>query len=455
MLEGLDDISEELARRLAELEALLDGGDRGRPSSDAPAPAVPTAPIHLDVGVGSAEIERIWTRLRELSEELERARGQAPRPLAPSPAQRPAERPRPAEVGETFEATTARKLELLGHLIRKHDSVFEPELDAHAPMGHIHADVDERLELPPGGSFPVLEELADLGLLQRELVNRVHLCADCSRCQINFREQCPSCESIDLQLESLVHHFRCGYTGLESEFVNGFELFCPKCRRQLFQLGQDFDRPHETYLCRACAYMFEEPRVYAQCLSCTQAHPAGACQEARVHRYRPTPLTVRAVELGRLTGLEVNSILYDADLKIATRDFLNFEITREVERLNRYSTPFCTCILQLEHGERVYPIFREWPGPTLRELCVQLARSLRTLDLVTRLDAGRIGILMPETDAEGSEAVRRRLLSFLDSFDLSDHAGHELTVEWIPGAWTDKETTLEQVLEFFGPEEGA
>ena len=437
MLEGLDGISAELARNLARLESALAGD---RPEAPLPGPAIQRG------GPDGGELARIWAALRQLSE---REAPSAPSaPAAPGPDV-------PTSWPETFEATVSRRLELLRQLIRKREPLFEATLSPQAPEGHAYAEVENLLGLSPGGARPVLEDLADLGLLQRELINRVHLCPECSRCQLNFREQCPSCESIDLRLESLVHHFRCGYTGLESEFAKGFELVCPKCRNQLFQLGQDFDRPHETYLCRACSYLFEEPRVHAQCLSCAESFPSFECQQAPIHRYRPTPLTVRAVELGRLTGLEVDSILYDADLQIATRDFLDFEIEREVERLNRYATTFCTCLLQLEHRGTVYPIFREWSGSSLRELCLHLARSLRTLDLVTRVSSGRIGILMPETDARGAQAVRKRLQGFLEGFRLADHAGHELTPNWTVVEWTDEGTRLEQVLEFFRSEEDA
>ena len=61
------------------------------------------------------------------------------------------------------------------------------------------------------------------------------------------------------EIERMIQHFRCSYSGLESEFVEGLELVCPKCSRKLDTLGQDFDRPHEVYVCKAAGHLFEDP----------------------------------------------------------------------------------------------------------------------------------------------------------------------------------------------------
>lgn len=61
-------------------------------------------------------------------------------------------------------------------------------LDPMAALGHAFPGVDECLGLGPGDGLAVLEDLADLRLLERELVNRVHVCPKCRRCQIHFRE---------------------------------------------------------------------------------------------------------------------------------------------------------------------------------------------------------------------------------------------------------------------------
>lgn len=369
-----------------------------------------------------------------------------------------AKHPEPTEASGKTAAVSSeatRKVALLRALLAQNPARLEPELDAAAPLGHRYPLAEETMQMGAADAVRALEELSDLGLFQRTLVNRVHVCRSCEQCHINFREECPRCESIDLKVERVLHHFRCGYTGIESEFGQGLELSCPKCRRELFQLGQDFDRPHETYVCKQCESLFEEPHIGAQCLACGTTSAGHEAPQRSINTYSPTPLANRAVELGRLSGLEVDSILYDAELKIATRDFLEFEIKRELVRLSRHATAFSTATISFELHGRTVPIFRDWAAATLRELCVMLADSLRSLDLVTRLDAARLGILMPEADEAGAAIVRRRLFAQLGEMSFADRSGNDLVPTWRVATWSVRRQPIEDVRRFLFPDADA
>ena len=407
----------------------------------------------------SAAQESLLLELSELVAALE----SATLPAQPEPAGTAAATPgvdapgEPAPVQEApgdYVGETATKLELLRRLHATHAGRIEPVLEPVARLGHAFPDVEALFGLPPGEGFDVLEDLADLGLVQRELHNRVHACPRCRRCQVNFREQCPSCDALEIRIEPLVHHFRCGYTGLESEYQQGLDLHCPKCRRQLFQLGQDFDRPHETYLCDECQYFFEEPLLSGQCFACAHVFHASEAEIVRIFCYRPTPLSIRAVEQNRLVGLEVDTLLVDTELRVATRDFLEFEITRELDRTNRYRTPFSLAILGLQAEGRMFPIFRDWGEDNLRTLCHLLSSSLRTLDMVSRLGPFRLAILMPQTPASGAACVRDRLLKMLGDLSITDTSGHPLTPFWRCKTWSEPGATLDDVRDLLG-EEGA
>ena len=330
-----------------------------------------------------------------------------------------------------------RKLALLRALLEMPDGRLRPELDHRAPLGHACSWIDESLGLEPGLGLEVLEELADLELLRRELVNRVHVCPKCECCQLNFLETCIECESINIDIERLVHHFHCGYSGLESEFVQGLDLSCPRCRRKLFQLGQDFERPHDTYVCRDCERIFEEPALHSQCFRCAHAFAAREARLVDVHEYRPTNLTVRAVELGRLTGLDVSAVMYDARVQLATGDFLALELDREAHRIKRYGGSISGVRLAFQLGGNDYPIFREWSASDIQEFCGLLTSTLRPLDLVARIDNATLGIFLPETDEQGLQSVSNRLLGLLDDSRFMTRAGRELELAWVSESWSD------------------
>jgi hypothetical protein len=372
--------------------------------------------------------------------------------VPPSPQRVARVDPTPAASGtEGYTEHYRRKIDVLRRLIERRDSVFVPEASPFAPLGHACTEVDELLELPPGEGLEVLEDLGDLGLLERELENLVHVCPSCRKSQLNLREACPVCASIDLDIERLIHHFHCAYSGLESEFVSGLDMVCPKCRKPLRQLGQDFERPHETYICRTSGHLFEEPYIEGQCLHCSHQCPGAKLEVVRIYRYRPTLLTVRAVELGRLTGLDMSEIMFDENLRLATRGFLEIELRRELLRVARHGGSFVTAILTFEDGGRPYPVFREWSAETVRQMATVLASCFRTLDLVSRLDHKHLAVLLIETDQDGR--VGERVLECLDELVFRTRTGAALQPVWSARAWSDKSTTIEEVLGFFGVEE--
>ena len=357
----------------------------------------------------------------------------------------PADR-RPA-VPAGYSELYRRKLDVLRSLLERRDAVLTPVPAPFAALGHAVPEVDERLGVAPGEGLNVLEDLADLGLLERELHNRIHVCPKCRRCQLNMREACPVCSSIDLDIERLIHHFHCAYSGLESEFENDLDLTCPKCRKPLRQLGQDFERPHETYVCRTAGHLFEQPYVEGQCLHCEHQFPGHELDVVRIYSYRPTLLTVRAVELGRLTGLDVTEIMFDADLQLATRGFLEIEIRRELLRVARHGGSFATAVLSFEANGRSYPVFREWPADTVRQMATVLASCFRTLDLVSKLDHAQLAVLLIETDQD--VRVGERALEALGELVFRTRTGVELRPVWRSRAWSAPKTSFEDVLAFY------
>lgn len=345
-----------------------------------------------------------------------------------------------------------QKLAILRALVDMTDPVIVPRLEPTAPLGHSCPAIDESLGLPPGGGLIVLASLAEHGLLRTELHNRIHTCPDCGRCQLNFRETCPICGSFDLEVERLIHHFSCAYSGLESEFQQGFELVCPKCRKTLDRLGQDFERANDTYVCHESEHLFDDPLIEGQCLCCGKVSAGDDLKVVPIHRYRPTQLTVRAVELNRLTGLDVSEIMYDADLQLNTRDFLSLQIKRELMRLEEHGGAMTTAVLCFEGEGGIHPVFRDWSTGVLRDVARTLVGDLRELDLVARLDASRFGILFPDTGKPEAERIRERIVARFDQYSFQTATGRELRPIWRHRAWTGPGVTLSEVRAFFDGE---
>jgi hypothetical protein len=348
----------------------------------------------------------------------------------------------------TSATPTPKRLELLRWLLQRGDDAIVPCPDPRAPLGHSIEEVDRLLGVAPGFGLGTLEELADLGLLARSLENVVHACASCGTWQINFRETCPACRSIDLDSERCLVHFACAYVGLESEFLSDGALVCPKCRATLSQLGADFERPSDVLVCRACHESFESPLLEAQCLACGWSAEAREAEPTRVHRYLTTARATRAVELERLTGLELDDLTLDPELGTETWEYLILEVSREVERAHTQRTSFAVAHLALEAGGRTYPYFREWPAETARGLCDALSATRLPLEVAARADEARLAFLLPGIGGEELGGLRERRLAVLASLALAPGEGQPLVPVWTDAAF-DGTSALDEVLSFF------
>src|SRR5262249_32408184 len=60
--------------------------------------------------------------------------------------------------------------------------------------------------------------LARRNYLEARFFERVSLCPKCDSHHLNVREVCPGCRRAHLTNDGLLHHFRCGYVGIPSEF---------------------------------------------------------------------------------------------------------------------------------------------------------------------------------------------------------------------------------------------
>ena len=98
------------------------------------------------------------------------------------------------------------------------------------------------------------ESLCGQGYLERTFFDRLHMCGACGSSRFNVREECGKCGSPHLREEAYLHHFTCAYQGPDSDFRQGDDLICPKCRKELSHYSVDYDRPGSALICEACRH---------------------------------------------------------------------------------------------------------------------------------------------------------------------------------------------------------
>jgi hypothetical protein len=139
---------------------------------------------------------------------------------------------------------------------------YEPDRRECVGYGH-------PLLLPVTSLREVAERLAAAGHLNRTFFDRLHCCDRCESARLSVREECSSCRSSALDTVTILHHYRCSYSGPVGDFRTEDErLVCPKCERELRHYGTDHERSGTAMRCQACGHFRSEPAVGFVCLDC-------------------------------------------------------------------------------------------------------------------------------------------------------------------------------------------
>lgn len=178
--------------------------------------------------------------------------------------------------------------------------------------------------------------LCDRGLLEQDIFDRVHVCGQCGSSRFNVREECSKCRSPALTEESYLHHFKCAYQGPESDFREGDDLICPKCRKELSHFSVDYDKPGTFMVCGKCSSATTDPAVGFVCLDCGAHSDGESISTSDVYSYYLTDQGRALVEVGRdLLGPAHQSIRF-SELPLEFVVALN----REAKRFNEHEIPF-------------------------------------------------------------------------------------------------------------------
>lgn len=255
--------------------------------------------------------------------------------------------------------------------------------------------------------------LAAHDYLERRFSDRVSLCPKCSSHHLNVREICPGCRRAHLATEVLLHHFRCGYVGRQSEFASSAAgegaRICPKCNRALRHLGTEYDRMGRTQLCRECGLVSETPPVEALCLACGTRTPAENLVGIDLFGYVLTSLGRAAIRRSALLESD-DELLFLGSAPLYRPRVMREFVDQEVRRLGQFKSGFSVLLIDCmaapgERGEDGEATPWVWFN--------RLRECLREVDLIGQLAEGLFAVLLPQTRLRGAEALRRRILAKL------------------------------------------
>lgn len=131
-----------------------------------------------------------------------------------------------------------------------------------------YPSVEKKLNIPPEHVDALLEQLADAGILNRELFSIINTCPSCGSFRLIVHPLCALCKSRNLSRSEVYEHLACGYVGLEQTFWREGRHVCPRCNKELQKLGVDHRIVGIYYQCRDCKKSFDVPTFQCGCQEC-------------------------------------------------------------------------------------------------------------------------------------------------------------------------------------------
>jgi len=301
----------------------------------------------------------------------------------------------------------------LEYLLQRDDSTVRPQIDVDASRGFAYPVVDtfvektgRRVEDP----FAFLRHLADVRCLDRILVNKLHLCPFCDTYNLIYKEVCPNCRNLKIELVEMVHHFRCAHVGPATEFESGLDYVCPKCRHKLRHIGIDYEKPTESFHCVNCNYVFSDPDVECESLTCGRSFPVKDAKLQMIYSYEATRLAREALENGTIYGIQLDVVLQDSKFGVFRSEYFIKQLAGQMARFARYKEVSCLAAVKFLMDKK--PLSEKYPDGFMnywRLLCQVIKEDIRPSDIPGMIGTNTIGILLPQTDRKQAQMLIERL----------------------------------------------
>lgn len=323
---------------------------------------------------------------------------------------------RAAEIRHRWEALDRKEPvdgddQLLTFLYLRPDYVLEPIADWQDERVYFYPLADlycrEREE-----GYVFLSRLQQRGLIEPvRLLERLHLCPDCSGAHLLFNELCPQCGSIDISEQNFLHCYACGGVAPQEQYVAHDSLRCPKCSVRLRHIGVDYDRALETLTCKSCDCRFTEPDMRARCARCRKQYPTESLIERRFYSLRISSAgeaAARSGSVGDLFAL-IDKISHTAHPAYFVQT-LHWQLALHSRHAEVHFSLLALKFLNLQ--KLTSELSRGRVAQMLDTLARQLRELVRVSDLFMRDDEDLCWLLLPQTSAAGLAVLRGRIEAY-------------------------------------------
>ncbi len=234
---------------------------------------------------------------------------------------------------------------LLSKFTSKEISKLEPVYD---PIYGYKYPVVEAIVGTPSAAEKILENLFDVGVLKRQLFDKIVYCPFCNSANISIRYSCPHCRAFNIRKSSLIEHVKCGYIDTEEHFRAAEKLVCPRCNKELTKPDVDFRKAGIWCTCNECNKSFDIPVVSHLCRSCHKSFMFDEAISKDVYSYSISEEAIKEASLGLVLIAPMRGFLEERGFKVETPGFLKgasgashmFDIAASREEISKYVAVF-------------------------------------------------------------------------------------------------------------------
>jgi len=313
------------------------------------------------------------------------------------------------------------RLKTLMHMARSRATAkTDPIASSRTRVGYYHPAISELIGCEAGEEYCVLETLAEMDCVARELVDQVDLCPYCLHDNLRLRKLCSHCRSSLIVKKDVLHHFHCGWAGVEEEASKGTDLVCPECERQLRHLGVDYERTSQSYFCTACRQIFTEPVEEFLSPHCGKQIDKDGTMIHPVFAYSITSTGLEVARRGTFEGVPISRGIIDRDLNIYRSEYIDRRLLELVNRYLRYKAGFSLALISVDgFDEYLSRNGHLVTGELMKVLASVLKGETRGVDLPGTHDPSTFLLLLPQTGHKGALVFARRFLARVRSLDES------------------------------------
>ncbi|MBC7130550.1 hypothetical protein H5T51_04945, partial [Candidatus Bathyarchaeota archaeon] len=162
-------------------------------------------------------------------------------------------------------------------ILQKHPSIGV------TPLLSLTSDAED--EIPASELITILKMLKYDEIVEAYPYCSAIACPYCGSHKSYFFIRCPECESTILEKGEAIEHFKCGHVDFRNKFEKGDKFICPKCGKELNQIGVDYRKAGRWYKCHR-DHIFTLPLMHFSCIECNKIYDLDEAKIETQHIYQ-------------------------------------------------------------------------------------------------------------------------------------------------------------------------